>query len=327
MRHDVTEIACEMITHGESMKLPSVVCECGKLLHSEEFVPKKVRGAPPARGFQSCLRRCDDCGIGYSNADQSSRHVLQRIYKTPLLGLPEWLSEDLDYALDECLNRSHAKKKRYDFHSFASEDNVTWVVMRTLQRSNLLGTAFGFPGTTPTMLLWGVPIPRNATPGAELQAKLIRVLGDDLGERPAYYTEPDVILDFDHLIVFIEAKLTSNNDQKKHDYGGWKKYVSASAFRNPDLAIQSKLYQLARNWRIARELADGRSFQVVNLAPAFPELAPASRKEKHCSLAKFRASVDVTRKQRLTLMTWKQVCEPIRNNDWLEKYGQKRGLW
>ena len=170
--------------------------------------------------------------------------------------------------------------------------------MRALQRQNLLGNAFGIPEATPTMLLWGVPIPKGSAAGDELRARLVRVLRDRLHERRDWYTEPDVILDFGSSIIFIEAKLTSENEREKPDYSGWKTYLNTIAFRNEGLAISSELYQLARNWRIALELANGHAFKVVNLAPSFP-------KGERRPLAMLRASIEANAQRTLTLRTWK----------------------
>ena len=49
----------------------------------------------------------------------------------------------------------------------------------------------------------------------------------------------------------------------------WEPYLrSAGAFCDPAKAHSSGLYELARNWRIAYEIARGRPFAVVNLAQA-----------------------------------------------------------
>lgn len=140
-----------------------------------------------------------------------------------------------------------------------------------------------------------------------------------LRERTDWYTEADVVLDFDESIIFIEATLTSENDRKRSDYSGWKTYVNDSAFRNPDSAVYSELYQLTRNRRIAYELVKGRSFRVINLAASF--------ERKQCrQVAMFRSSIEVTRERRLNLMTWKEACALLKSIDWLDAYGQERGL-
>src|SRR5580698_2966714 len=139
----------------------------------------------------------------------------------------------------------------------------------------------------------GVPIPNASAPGNALRGKRITVLRDRLKERSGWYAEPDVVLDFGERIIFVEAKLTSKNDRKEPDYGGWNTYLNDDAFRDKATAIRSQLYQLARNWRVALELAQGCSFQVVNLAPSFSG-------DEHRSLAMLRSSVRVTRDRRLT---------------------------
>lgn len=303
------------------MKLPDISCECGRTLSSREFEPNGRRGAPRASGYASCLRKCELCGVGYSNASTSDRTKLQRILRAPFEGLPAWLNDGLDDALNRCLNQAsdHARKKREAFQSVASEDHATWTVMRALQRVGALGKAFGRENSNPAMLLWGVPVPASDA-GDALRERLLYLLRNNLGEREGWFTEPDVILDFGSSIIFVEAKLTSSNDAKAAGYGGWRTYVDSNAFASPELAVKSKLYQLARNWRIAVELADARHFTVVNLAPSF------SKAERR-SLAMLRASTNRQRAGTVTLRTWDKVSNALKGEDWFERYAQARGLW
>lgn len=303
------------------MRLPDVVCDCGRIVISREFVANARGGAPKASGYDSCLRVCDACGIGYSNAFTADRSKLQRILRSPLSGLPSWLNDDLDYALDNCLNQGdgHSVKKRNDFHSLASEDHATWVVFRALERAGGLGAAFNRRCASPAMLLWGVPIPKSSATGDALQNRLLNVLRNHIGEKEDWFSEPDVVIDFEDSIVVVEAKLTSKNDKKSPNYRGWNRYVDSSAFASRELAIKSGLYQLARNWRIALELAGGRPFTVVNLAPSFSIT-------DRTDLAMLRLST-VKRRGILTLRTWSQIASALKDERWLRLYGQQRGLW
>jgi hypothetical protein len=184
-------------------RLPSVACECGAMIVSDEFVPNSRGGAPTASGFDSCLRRCQACGIGFSNSRNPSDII--RILRDPFVGLPAYVAEGCDRALAECLNQSHTRKKKTDFQSLSSEDHVTWTVMRLLQHERLLGQAFRCPGVEPVLLMWGVPVPNNSAEGWALRDKIIGIC-DDLKERSKRRTEPDVVLDCGEAgIVIVEA--------------------------------------------------------------------------------------------------------------------------
>jgi hypothetical protein len=314
MQKDDTSIKC----------LPPIECTlCGKTLKSDPYTPMpSKRGAQRASNFESCLRRCESCGIGYSNAESRDAKALQRILRDPFLGLPGWVAEGCDRALDECLNRAqkHPEKKRKAFHSFGSEDHATWVAMKLLQREGALSSVFGLDEYAPTMLLWGVPVPNESAPGEILRKKVTSILVDRLREKPDWLTEPDVILDFgEQGIVIIEAKLDSPNDSKSPDYSGWGQYLCQRAFKDPDLARTSGLYQLARNWRLGYELAGNLPFTLVNLAPKF------DIKMKRI-LEKFRDALRVSSKHRFVLMQWETLCAAVPSTKWFCDYTRERGL-
>src|SRR6266702_2737054 len=75
-----------------SMTLPAVPCPlCGSLLSSRSFRPNSRGGAAAATDFGSCLRRCEPCGVGLSNAASTDVDQLQKIDRELLRGVPEWL--------------------------------------------------------------------------------------------------------------------------------------------------------------------------------------------------------------------------------------------
>jgi hypothetical protein len=81
-----------------------------------------------ATSFESCLRRCEVCGIGASNTSDSQR--ITYIHRDPLTNIPE---ESRDGALDTlsaALNVCTRSSKRFGFST--SEDAVTWVVFSYL---------------------------------------------------------------------------------------------------------------------------------------------------------------------------------------------------
>ena len=53
---------------------------------SGEYKPNKRGGAFIATSFNKCLRRCEQCGIGFSNAKNPDSVV--KIYRNPLDNIP-----------------------------------------------------------------------------------------------------------------------------------------------------------------------------------------------------------------------------------------------
>jgi hypothetical protein len=68
-------------------KLKNLTCsKCGQIVESEPYTPNKKGGAFAATSFETCLRRCDNCGVGYSNAQNPDSVV--KIYRNPLDNIP-----------------------------------------------------------------------------------------------------------------------------------------------------------------------------------------------------------------------------------------------
>jgi hypothetical protein len=75
-----------------------------------------------------------------------------------------------------------------------------------------------------------------------------------------------VVADFGQCgLVSIEVKYKSGNDLQDFDVKHEKYLDGTDAFAVPQLIRESKLYELARNWRIGVELANGAPFTLVNL--------------------------------------------------------------
>lgn len=156
-------------------RLLSVPCpKCKKLLESREFMPNARDGARRASDFQSCLRRCEVCGIGLSNANTDDLDRLTIIYRDPFASLPDWIREGCEQTLAQALNVKNRRVKQAKFASSKSEDHITWTVFRFLQHTRTLGKTLGQVGIglstdkahEPTLLLWGVPVPNDDPLGA-----------------------------------------------------------------------------------------------------------------------------------------------------------------
>ena len=118
-------------------KLNSLNCpKCDKIIDSEEYTLNKRGGAPPAISFDACLRRCNKCGIGFSNAQNPSSVV--NIYRNPLDNIPHEVHNGALETLSIALNKFNRENKLKKFAFETSEDAVTWTVFKYLKQRKLL---------------------------------------------------------------------------------------------------------------------------------------------------------------------------------------------
>ena len=154
-----------------------------------------------------------------------------------------------------------------------SEDAVTWNVFRFLETSDLLGpwlsSITGARVSNPRLIYWSYSRDAKAKwpPLTEAQS----AFGEDSGRG----SEPDLIVDCDAGVFFIEAKLTSGNHtmpsdptrQSRYEGGGdgWFREVIASNFNQ--LAVMERRYELMRFWLLGTWVAAQakKPFYLVNL--------------------------------------------------------------
>jgi hypothetical protein len=286
--------------------LPLLCPVCGLPLHPLEGYVKA------AGRFEDCLRRCEPCGVGFSN----SKSHQTRIYRDPLDNIPAEVRDGAQAALHEALNEYNRSNKLAKFGFSSSEDAVTWTVFTFLRKSLLLGSVLRSIGIAegseeePELLIWGVPQPSSTCPGGLIRNRIIGIC-DRLGEAPSRRSEPDIIADFGQYgLVLIEVKYQSGNDLQ--DFGmKHEKYLHGTdAFAVPQLIRESKLYELARNWRIGVELANGVPLTLVNLVVKSSEskqIAMFDSGLNHC-------------KGQFQVLTWAELVNQIKAPDWLEAY-------
>jgi hypothetical protein len=260
---------------------------------------------PRAKQFDDCLRRCEQCGIGASNAISNPTYI----YKAALQNIPEESREGASYALSQALNERNRKTKELRFGFSTSEDAVTWVVFTYLLHSGHLLDTLGRSGliphtsmtSTPALLLWGVPIDRSGR-GLEIRSKLQKICAS-LRERRNSFSEPDVIVDAgEDGLLFIEAKYRGKNDYKQPEYRGWSKYQVASRLTWWfDDVRASGCYELARNWCLLKHLARDRPATLANLGSA--DLFAASRGR----LERFDAALNEDHGSRFVTITWSDL--------------------
>ena len=311
-------------------KLPPIVCPgCGRRLESKEFSPTRRGWAHHAGNYDSCLRRCENCGYGFSNANTDQADQLTIVYRNPFWNVPNSIAEGHEFALEYAMNIVNRSSKREKFASSKSEDHVTWTVFRYLQMESGIRYILSKVGidsasraiVEPTLLLWGVPVPNDDPVGKNTRCQLENLL-DAIGEDPKRRSEPDVILDFGVSgLVLIEVKVNSLNETKKEDYAGWVKYLaSTEAFLDPEKAKRSGFYELARNWRIAWGMANDRPMALINLGPM--NLFYDDRK---ASMQHYCESLRQDPKRRFVKVTWQEFLDAIpKKPEWFSQYIQDR---
>jgi len=291
--------------------LPNVVCpRCQSTIAATDGEIKA------ATNYSECLRRCQSCGIGFSNAISSPTVI----YRYPEQNVPEQVREGVLESLKQSLNEQHRADKISKFGFSTSEDALTWTVFSHLRRTGQLHTAMRSCVTPEAnssplaLLLWGAPYPLDSPEGSRMRQQLITIC-DHLGEEKTCRSEPDVAVDFgDAGVVLIEVKYRSGNDRKR--FGDrYNRYVrETDAFSDVAAVGRSELYELTRNWRIGVELAGGRPFALVNLV--IKDSDPARTEE-------FRAGLNPKRGQFLVLR-WPGFVAGFQQPDWLKSYLARR---
>lgn len=151
-------------------KLPTIDCpRCSKKVESKEFTPTPKGGANYANSYESCLRKCKECGFGFSNANTNRVDDLTIIYRDPFWNVPAFIAEGYEFTLAQAMNVVNRRSKRVKFTSSKSEDHVAWTVFRCLQMQSGIRDAISKVGSEcshsaigePTLLLWGVPVPKE----------------------------------------------------------------------------------------------------------------------------------------------------------------------
>lgn len=288
-----------------------------------------VDKSPTATRFEDCLRRCESCGIGASNA--ANIETVTYIHRDPLGNIPVESRSGAGEALRQALNKRNRESKWVRFGFSTSEDAVTWVVFTYLLRSGQLPAALRAAGligegslsAAPTLLLWGVPV-EPTDYGAGIRERL-KDCCKRLNEDPNSLSEPDVIVDLgDTGLIFIEVKYLSGNDEKPADYSGWSRYESAQGLTWQFEAIKAcGCYELARNWCLLHGLAAGRPITLANLGPE-----RVFRGVEGARLGRFIAALGSGPRSRFMKATWADLLGPnmIDGPGWFGDFCRQRGL-
>jgi hypothetical protein len=311
--------------HERIGHLPRVICPgCRRTLTSRPF-PLQQR-PPAAAAYGDCLRRCDACRVGFSNA----RRRPTQIWEEPTANIPPEVRPGVTSVLENALNVRNRATKLRRFGFGTSEDAVTWTVFAYLFRSEptalrRLGEAvFGLePADGVEILLWGAAVDPACRRSSEVLAALVGV-SNALEENECARSQPDVILDYgDSGVVVIEVKYLTGNQRAAHPRV--RHYADGTpAFVDWRSAVASGLYELVRNWRIAHELAHGRPFVVVNLAPAGTLFSTPG-------MDSFRAAIAASSTARFMPLPWSVFLADVLREcgawpEWFGRYVTERDL-
>ena len=151
-----------------SVQLPEVACPtCRSRIAANDG---EIRAATK---YSDCLRRCEKCGIGFSNG--ISNPTL--IYLHPEHNVPEQVRNGVRESLEQALNEQHRPDKISKFGFSTSEDALTWTVFQYLRSSGQLRGALhscaatGAESEPSALLLWGVPSPLDSPEGKRLRSR------------------------------------------------------------------------------------------------------------------------------------------------------------
>jgi len=305
--------------------LPPIACPtCGAVIESVSSITRPAR----ATSFDTCLRRCDKCGVGASNARGKQ---LTFIHRHPLANIPKEARCGALEVLSQALNVRSRESKRRRFGFSTSEDAVTWVVFSYLLRSGRLVPALGSAGllpsvpseAIPTLLLWGSPL--DDEPRARMIASPLAAQCNELGEECDRRSEPDVIIDFGQSgLIFIEVKYLSGNDQLEAQSSKWQRYTSAGRLIwRFDAVKESSCYELARNWCLTKLLSQGRPAVLANLGP------PSLFKGKEgARLDRFVQALDTDERSQFAKVSWPSFLRNALDGapKWFEQFCRERGL-
>lgn len=205
------------------------------------------------------------------------------------------------------------KRFKSQLHHDNSEDAVTWNVFRFLEKNSLtegfLTRLTGVPQGHAEVIYWSYC---QGNKGCWDWLKKART---EFGEGQGRGSEPDIIIQTDKAIFFIEAKLTSGNEtidrnenSKKYETGGngWFRKVFTSDYKT--VAVIAKKYELMRLWLLGTWMAgqSGKEFYLINLVP--------EAKEKDIK-ARFGRLIKEATERKFLRVTWESVSRHIAGMD------------
>lgn len=247
------KILGELETKMETLNCP----KCGKQMSEDSTIEPGTK----TNSFADCIRRCNTCGIGYSNGKENPTII----YKDYTQSIPKIFRKGLQNTIENSLNTGHIESKKNQFGFCTSEDALTWIFIRYFINENkldVLKKVYSLKSPIREILLWGVPQIDDNSPSRENLSSICKCLKESKGS----YSEPDIVIITDTEIRFIEVKLKSPN-AKSADSRKFKKYINNAFYSDKEMLINSKHYELARNWTIGNMFAEYKDFKLINQGP------------------------------------------------------------
>jgi hypothetical protein len=194
-----------------------------------------------------------------------------------------------------------------------SEDSVTWNIFRYLETHNLIAnfiklTAGEHVARNPSVIYWSFCQTSKKPWQPLLEA------ATTFGERIGRHSEPDIIVNDDGVLAFVENKWlsgnltrpTHSNNPKCYVTGGdgWfgKVFNPAADFKT--VAVDARLYELMRLWLLGSYISDraGKRFLFVNVVRGQTETDIETR---------FGAHIRSEPQRQFKRVAWETVCTDL----------------
>lgn len=195
-----------------------------------------------------------------------------------------------------------------------SEDAATWNVFRFLERKNLINNVLSsivkIPLTSSSVIYWSYSQEETHSYSELDKGRIF------FGEEICKSSEPDIIIETDRALFFIEAKLTADNEtpskkdidktienSKKYTTGG-KNWFDSVFTSHYETIVREQKYELLRFWLIGTWIAKqrGLNFYLINLV--------LSDREKNIEVI-FRKHIRETQNRKFLRITWEDICKHI----------------
>lgn len=195
-----------------------------------------------------------------------------------------------------------------------SEDALTWNVFRILEESALLGTWLesiaGAPARNPRIKYWSYCPEAKGTWSPLDAARRI------FGETPKRDSEPDLIVETDDAIFWIETKFLSGNETSPSNPADSKQYITGGdrwferVFQSPFgvVAVDKQFYELARFWLLGSWGSEqaGKRFYLINLV--------RDQKEQNVE-REFGRHINVHSDRQFKRATWEDIYRFVQGSD------------
>ena len=203
-----------------------------------------------------------------------------------------------------------------------SEDALSWNVFRYLERTNQISdllSSINQPSVSSIELIyWSYSQMDYGVWSQLVDAR------SEFGEDPQRSSEPDIIVDSDRAIFFIEAKLAAGNNTKPSNLSERKKYLTGGdnwfeRVFNSDyetISIEKQKYELMRFWLLGSWMAErlGKDFYLVNLV--------RENREKNIENL-FKPYIKTPMKRKFLRLTWESIYKYIKINSSLNSEKDK----